>query len=439
MNDANMFSAPGFPFQADTNLSAMKYTSNKTFVCFFCGSKSPHSRENCPAREATCRSCKRTGHFSTVCRSKNSSKLAATGGVKPTVDAKVNNYPCRALLDTGAENNSLDEEFAQENEVNIIPYQSIITLACSEVSQNCAGIAYVKVTLLGRVYPRIRVIIMKNLVANIILGKPFMEIHSNVNFQCGGPEPPLTVATLKTMSIKPPSLFSNLSPHCKPIATRSRRYNETDLTFIRQEVDRLLKNEIIEPSNSPWRAQVLVVRGAKKRMVIDYSATINRYTPLDAYPLPNISDLVNKIAQYSWFSDLDLKSAYHQVPIAENEKYFTAFEAAGSLYQFKRVAFGLTNAVAAFQRVMDDLIRCHDLKDTFVYVDDVIIGGKTKSEHDNNLKLFLNMVKIYNITLNDDKCKFDQTNISVLGLLTQFIPQKLLQLKLGISHPSIST
>ena len=64
-------------------------------------------------------------------------------------------------------------------------------------------------------------------------------------------------------------------------------------------------------------------------MVIDYSATINRYTPLDAYPLPNISDLVNKIAQYSWFSVLDLKSAYHQVPIAENEKYFTAFEAAG--------------------------------------------------------------------------------------------------------------
>ena len=146
-------------------------------------------------------------------------------------------------------------------------------------------------------------------------------------------------------------------------------------------------------------------------MVIDYSATINRYTPLDAYPLPNISDLVNKIAQYSWFSVLDLKSAYHQVPIAENEKYFTAFEAAGSLYQLKRVAFGLTNAVAAFQRV----IRCHDLKDTFVYVDDVIIGGKTKSEHDNNLKLFLNMVKIYNITLNDDKCKFDQTKISVLG------------------------
>ena len=94
-------------------------------------------------------------------------------------------------------------------------------------------------------------------------------------------------------------------------------YHLIPLKFIETETKKLLADGIIEPSISPWRAQVLVTTDEchKKRMVIDYSQTINRFTQLDAYPLPNINDMVQKIAQYSVFITIDLQSAYHQIPL----------------------------------------------------------------------------------------------------------------------------
>jgi hypothetical protein len=86
----------------------------------------------------------------------------------------------------------------------------------------------------------------------------------------------------------------------------------------------------------------------KRRLCIDYSQTINLYTELDAYPLPRIEDMINKLAGYSVFSTFDLKSAYHQIPIRAADKKYTAFEACGRLYQFCMFPFGVTNGVAAF-------------------------------------------------------------------------------------------
>lgn len=97
--------------------------------------------------------------------------------------------------------------------------------------------------------------------------------------------------------------------------------------------------------------------------MIDYSQTINKFTLLNAYPLPKIETLVNKLAQYDLFSTIDLKSAYHQIPILENERPFTAFEADGQLYQFKRIPFGVTNGVAAFQKTIDKIITDENLEE----------------------------------------------------------------------------
>jgi len=79
--------------------------------------------------------------------------------------------------------------------------------------------------------------------------------------------------------LEPPGLFECLFPDCKPIAAPSRRYSSEDTKFIRSDVQRLLDADIIERARSPWRAQVLVVKqGEKKRLVIDYSVTVNRFT-----------------------------------------------------------------------------------------------------------------------------------------------------------------
>jgi len=150
------------------------------------------------------------------------------------------------------------------------------------------------------------------------------------------------------------------------VATKSRRYSFGDRQFIRAEIKRLLSEKIIAPSTSPWRAQVVVVKSSDKhRMVIDYSQTINRYTLLDAYPLPRISDMVNQVAQYRVFSTVDLKSAYHQLPIRPEDRNFTAFEADGRLYHFLRVPFGITNGVSVFQLEMDRMVDQNRLRATF--------------------------------------------------------------------------
>ena len=101
------------------------------------------------------------------------------------------------------------------------------------------------------------------------------------------------------------------------------------------------------------------------------SESVNKFTYLDAYPLPNLNETVNTIAQYRVYSVIDLKSAYYQVPLQNRDKKYTAFEANGRLYQFCRIPFGVTNGVSAFQRTIDSLIAEEGLTDTFAYLDDV--------------------------------------------------------------------
>ena len=91
-------------------------------------------------------------------------------------------------------------------------------------------------------------------------------------------------------------------------------------------------------------------------MVIDYSQTINRFTELDAYPLSKIDHQVHELAKCKLFSTLDLKSAYYQIPLDPKDRVYTAFEANGKLYQYRRLPFGVTNGVSAFQRIIDGII-----------------------------------------------------------------------------------
>ncbi|XP_071577205.1 uncharacterized protein [Temnothorax nylanderi] len=158
--------------------------------------------------------------------------------------------------------------------------------------------------------------------------------HSSVNIAFLGRRLTLNICSVAVAKVPPVSLFANLTPDCTPIATKSRRHSKEYSQFIASEIKRLLEEKIIEPSNSPWRAQAFVVRddNHKARMVIDYSQTINKFTMLDAWPLLNIKDIITKTSVNEVFSTIDLKSAYHQIPILQSETQYTAFEANGKLY-----------------------------------------------------------------------------------------------------------
>ena len=166
-------------------------------------------------------------------------------------------------------------------------------------------------------------------------------------------------------------MFKSVPNDVKPIATKSRFFNKDDRAFIREKISSLLAKDLIKRSDSPWRAQVMISRDEfqrhKKRMCIDYSQTINLFVELDAYPLPRIEDMVNKLSQYKVFSTFDLKSAYHQIPLRESETKFTAFEALGDLYEFVVLPFRVTNGVPSFQRIIDNVVTQEGLKNTPEY------------------------------------------------------------------------
>ena len=215
----------------------------------------------------------------------------------------------------------------------------------------------------------------------------------------------------------PPRLFQFLTKNCRPIAIPSRRHKPADERFIRDEVGKLLREGIVESSESPWRAQVLVARDGihKPRLVVDYSQTINRFTELDAYPVPRLDDQINEIATNKFYSTLDLKSAYHQIPIPLEDRPYTAFEANGRLLQFTRIPFGVTNGVSAFQRSIDSVISKHKLTGTYAYLDNITIVGKSKEEHDRRLQRFLDATEQEGLTLNDAKSILSKTEIKLLG------------------------
>jgi hypothetical protein len=189
---------------------------------------------------------------------------------------------------------------------------------------------------------------------------------------------------------------------------------------MQSEVAKLLADGKISKSNSPWRAQPLVVNkndsAGKKRMVIDFSSTINKFTHLDSYPLPRINDIVNQVAKFKVVSKLDLKSAYHQIPLHPDDRPLTAFQVGNELYHWNVLPLGITNAVPCFQRIANDFVERHNLKEhVFPYLDDWGVGGNSKEEHDYYLALTLKAAKEEGFVLNDSKCIFNQSTIPLLG------------------------
>ena len=322
---------------------------------------------------------------------------SAPSSLKPAVvDGLLDNLPVHILVDSGPSENFVDFKIYQKFHLAINGSPASIGMASSEVSIPTCRIVVATFSFHNRTYPTTTFSVIKNLCSDVIVGQEFLKLHSSVTFVMNGPEEALTIPPLKPQQLyvaaarlDPPHLFEFLLPECTPIASRSRKYTPEDAKFIASEVQQLLVANIIEPARSPWCAQVLVVhQGPKKRLVIDYSTTINRFTLLDDYPLPNIDELVNNVAQARYYSSLDLRSAYHQTPLLE-ERFYMAFEAGGELYQYKRLPFGVTKGVSAFQRSIDCFIKRYQLQKVYAYLDDLTVTGETMEEHDLNLKCLL--------------------------------------------------
>ena len=177
----------------------------------------------------------------------------------------------------------------------------------------------------------------------------------------------------------------------------------------------MLEDGIIQTSFSPWNAPLLVVPkkkdvegNARYRVVLDFRK-LNELTVGDSYPLPNTSPK----AQY--FTTLDLASGYHQIPMDGRDKEKTAFSTPQGHFEFNRMPFGLRNAPATFQRLMNTILMGLQGIDCFVYLDDLVIFGNSLKEHNIRLRKVMEKLREYNLKLQPEKCSFLCKEVGFLG------------------------
>ena len=202
----------------------------------------------------------------------------------------------------------------------------------------------------------------------------------------------------------------------RPIKCRPRR-----LPLARQEacdeaVDNLLRAGIIEPSDSPWAAAVVMVpkKVSGWRLCLDYRP-VNGVTQKDSYPLPRIDESLDLVSGSSWFSSLDLRSGYYQVPLSPEAKPKTAFCTGRGLWQFKVLSFGLCNAPATFARLMDRVLAGVPRQQCLVYLDDILAHGRSFEAALGALRQVLGRIRSAGLKLHPEKCHFMQREVTFLG------------------------
>lgn len=206
-----------------------------------------------------------------------------------------------------------------------------------------------------------------------------------------------------------------------PIYIRPYRHPPILNHEIHKQVEKLLADNVIVDSHSPWSAPVHLVpkkidaSGERKyRMVIDYRR-LNEITVDDKYPLPNITDLLDKIGKAQYFSTLDLASGYHQIEVNEADRSKTAFSTQTGHYEFKRLPFGLKTAPATFQRAMDNILRGLQGIHCLVYLDDIIVYSSSLQEHVDKLRKIFERLRETNLKVTLDKCEFLRKEVLYLG------------------------
>uniref|UniRef100_A0A7N8WJS6 Gypsy retrotransposon integrase-like protein 1 n=1 Tax=Mastacembelus armatus TaxID=205130 RepID=A0A7N8WJS6_9TELE len=178
----------------------------------------------------------------------------------------------------------------------------------------------------------------------------------------------------------------------------------------------MASNGIIEPSNSPWAAPVVLVKkkGGGWRPCVDYRR-LNAVTKKDSYPLPRIDDALDHVAGSSWFSSLDLRSGYWQVELTPEAKPKTAFTIGEGLWQFRVMPFGLCNAPATFERLMERVLNGIPRDRCVVYLDDLLVHASDFGGALKNLREVFSAIRQAGLRLNPAKCNLMARDTMFLG------------------------
>ena len=202
----------------------------------------------------------------------------------------------------------------------------------------------------------------------------------------------------------------------RPIKQAMRRVPVHMQDEVDRQLDLMLEHDIIQPSTSPWASAIVLVKkkDGSRRFCIDYRR-LNDVTVKDAYPLPRIDESLDQLAGAKWFSCLDLSAGYWQVEVDPDDRQKTAFITRRGLYEFNVMPFGLCNAPATFERLMELVLSGLHWQICLIYLDDIIIFGKTFAEMIQNLDTVLERFAQAGLKLKSQKCQLFKREVDFLG------------------------
>ena len=201
-----------------------------------------------------------------------------------------------------------------------------------------------------------------------------------------------------------------------PVTQPYRRIPPSQYQEVKDHIQKLLDNSVIKESHSNYASPIVLVRkkNGSLRLCVDYRK-LNSKTVRDCFPLPRICESLDSLNGAKWFTTLDLASGFNQVAVSEDDKHKTAFITPFGLFEYNRMPFGLCNAPATFQRLMQSCLNDQIFQILLVYIDDIIVFSETYDEHLSRLDRVLARLSQHGLKIRMDKCKFLQREVSYLG------------------------
>jgi transposase InsO family protein len=413
--------------------------------CHWCGSTKRHDKSECPAKNSECHNCKKTGHYAKVCKSKfgkSVNEVIADGGVSPGFLGSVSqNSPARQkrwTADVQVDNKIIHFKLDSGADVSVIPEQLFRTLykcKMQPADRSLMGPDGNKLKTVGMFIPRMKyrseticepVFIVRGL-DRPLLGLSACEELKLVQRIHSLKEQKFAVSDVLPKS-EFPKLFKGLGKLDKPYDIKVKDEAEPFAIYtprripiplmdkLKEQLASMEKDGVIEKVEGPtdWCAPLVIAPKANGgiRICVDLSE-LNKNVKREVHPMPAVEHTLGQLAGAKVFSKLDANSGFWQITLTESSCRLTTFITPFGRYCYKRLPFGITSAPEVFQKRMSEILD--GLDGLVLHLDDILVWGKTKEEHNARLRQVLERLAKAGITLNDGKCQFGVNKVIFLG------------------------
>ncbi|XP_037579458.1 uncharacterized protein K02A2.6-like [Dermacentor silvarum] len=406
-------------------------------LCPFCG-RTSHPCADCPARRASCNFCRKRGHFENVCLKKkrgsrkrtpkpsaSSIELHAVAGERPNakfVEVLVDGCPLSFKVDSGTENSIVPSTFLgvpskiqdPKSELkgpgnNVLPVLGTYIATLSWHGKFTKQLLYVLATktvpLLG--FPAIHALGVCTFVDQVS-GTP--QLSGDLS---------LDPSLFRGLGTLPEAYTIRLQPNATPFSLSvPRRLSLPLRDVVKTELDKLEAEGVIRRVDTPtdWCAGLVVVPKVSGgyRLCVDLTR-LNKVTLRERHVLPTVEQCLGLLGEATVFSKLDATSSFHQVKLSPESQEYTTFITPFGRYCFLRLPFGIASAPEYFQRHMSRIIEGQ--AGVVNMIDDILVFGKTCSEHDRHLRQVMDRLTKAGITLKREKCSFATSSVKFLGVV----------------------